>query len=151
MRHIFDFITQPKMPARDNTRCLAGRLKNYGNYVEMKHYEFYDEVLYQKKSCKNSNEEIQFISEEIKKHFKKLNSPSEEKIEILQKWRSAMKTEINAYEDEADFIHKIFSLNTQLEKVEGEFLFDSKVKLVEEMLKNEIALVRKISAEKYGH
>ena len=150
MRHDFDSITQPKINARFNTANLIGRLPNYTDYIDDKHYNFFDRVLYQEKNYEDSQRELEYLTKKIKKHFKKLETPPEEKIEMLQTWRHSLKSEMNAYKDESEFACNGGNVEEYMEVEIGDYFFEPKIKLIEKMLKDEIASVRKISAEKYG-
>lgn len=150
MRHVFDDVTQPKILARTNTDALIGRLENYDVNTDFSHFDFYNSFLYPPKTHAEDQEEAAFLTTSIKEHFASLNTPSDEKIEILQNWRSLIKTEKNAYNDEASFVNKE-NPKEYLEDAYGDFFFEAKIKIVEQVLKDEISAVRKLNAEKYGY
>jgi len=150
MHHILEEAVAPKMAARSNTENLIGRLKNYTVYKNEEHLYFYEDNLYQKMSFKNTQEEIKYLNTIIKNHFKGFKTPSEEKIEVMQTWRHLLKSELNAYTDQAKFACKEKTPDEYLKDKYGDYLFEPKIKLIEQILKDEIAGVRKISAEKYG-
>jgi len=150
MRHIFDNVTQPKIAARNNTGILIGRLKNYDKNIDWKHFEFYANDLYQKVQNNDIKNEFNLITKKTNKYFKELNTTSEEKIEVLQRWRHGLKTELNAYTDEANYFNKKNPKKHRKEDA-GAYFFEQKIKLLEQMLKDEINAVRKLSAEKYAN
>lgn len=149
MRHVFDYLTQPKIFARYNTVALIGRMKNFTADTNFDHFLFYNSVLYGPKTHKIDKNEIKFLTKKINEHFKELETPADEKIEILQCWRGLLKTESNAYGEEAEFVCKE-NPEQYLKDNWGDFFFEPKIKLLEKMLKEEIAGERALSAQKYG-
>ena len=149
MRHIFDYMTQPKILGRTNTSNLVGKLKNYNHIKDMKHFDFYIGNLYRSRQCTEDQKEISLVAEHIKDHFEVLKSSPEEKIEILQKWRYGLKTEVNAYNDEAGFACKENPKKYLKESIR-DYFFEGKIRLIEQLLKDEIATVRTGHAEKLG-
>jgi len=153
MWHSIEKMVQTKIAARQNAKSLIGRLKNFTEAKNQKHTDFYCDELYQRKELKDVSDEKQLkvISSSMKRHFEDLKTPSDEKIEILQRWRYSLKTELNAYKEECRYIcKKMGNPDTTFNNLYGDYLFAPKIKIVEDMLKDEIASVRKLSAEKYG-
>jgi len=148
-RHLFDFVTQPKTIARTNTQSLTGRLENYTEKIDMKHFDFYSDKLYTDKVFKNDEKELEILTKKIKKYFNKSKTTSDEKIEILQNWRGGLISEIAAYTDEAIYMNKE-NPGKILDQTLKELFLEPKLKLIEQILKDEIIAVRKISAEKFG-
>lgn len=151
MRHFFDCITQPKFTARDNTQTLLGRLENYTEIKDTKHYNFYDSVLYNYKKFQNDETENKYITGRIENHFEKNETTPDEKIEILQNWRHSLKAEVNAFSDGVKAIKDISNPQAAARKILNQFFFVPKIEIVEEMLKNEINSVRKACAKQYGN
>lgn len=149
MRHLLDAVTQPKYTARNNTMCLVGRLKNYSDKIDDKHFEMFDKLLYAPKKFEDSKMETIYVKETLNEYFKKSKTPTEEKIEILQKWRYDLKTEVNAYIDEAQLADKL-NPKRYIKETVGEFFLLQKIEIIEEILKKEITGARKLNAENIG-
>lgn len=149
LTHFFEYITQPKTIARSNTDCLVGRIENYTKKRDLKHFNFYEKVLYTPKKCKNDEKEIKRITERINKYFQKNEVSGEEKIEILQNWRSGLKSELKAYTDEAKYTSNVLH-DGDFETPLDILFFEPKIKLLNKMLKKEIAGERALSEQKWG-
>jgi hypothetical protein len=149
MRHLLDYATQPKLSARSNIGAIIKKLGNGSDSRMVRHWDFYSDTLYEKKVYEDNQKELSELVKKVNFHFKALRTPAEEKIEILQNWRNGLKTESNAYADEARFACKK-NPDKYTEKDVGDFLFEGKIKMVNQMLKDEIAAVRKESALKFG-
>lgn len=149
MLHVFDYLTQPKTLARNNGSCLVGKIKSYTDNKDLEHFNFYDKVIYAPKKFKEDKIETECLKTRIESHFKKLNSSSEEKIEILQNWRCRLKSEVRAYSDEAPLANKN-NPKQYIQETVGYLFMEPKIKLLEKMLKDEIASVRNLNAQKWG-
>jgi hypothetical protein len=151
MKHFFDYITQPKSIARDNTTYLIGKLENFTEKKNDKHLTFYDNVLYHPKKYKNDEKEMNYLKGRLGKYFDKNPTPPAEKIEILQNWRGGLKAERDAYADEQVCISSDKEIvEAAVKEAKEYFFFEPKIKLVEQMLKEEISAVRKQHAKNYG-
>lgn len=146
MRHVFDFVTQPKILARSNTDSLVGKIEDYSKGMSMYHFKFYENFFYKPQQNKNIKKEMNFLSKNVREHFEALECQPEEQIEILQSWRHLLKTEVNAYTDQTKSAFKGEKTDETIEK----FAFRPKIKLIEKMLNEEIAGIRKLNAQKWG-
>jgi hypothetical protein len=149
MRHFFDYMTQPKLAARSNTAAIIAKLGKGSESSVSSHLDVYSDLLYQPKTFEDNQAEISVLAKKLNGYFKSMRTPAEEKIEILQKWRSGLKTELNAYNDEAKFACKD-SPDKYWKENAADYLFKDKIKLVEQALKDAISAVRKESALKFG-
>lgn len=157
--HFFDFIYNPKIASRLNSMPLFDRFIGYGKRAEA-HYELYETQLYAKefqdhlgisKDPLRIKQRSESIKNKIYEHFNKLHVSSEEKIEILQKWRYSLLTEKDSY---TDGIVKNMILNNKPDidqavnkTVNEEYFFTDKIAIVENCLKAEISKFKNRIAE----
>lgn len=148
-RHLFDYITQPKIVARSNTKFLIGLLKDVNYKTIVSNWNFYSEFLRKPELTKEAIKEDLFLLENRKKlvqtHFH--STSTKQRIEHLQEWRHRLKTEKSAFTDELSKTHYILngkSINKlRLEDFHSFFRFPEKIKILKELLKDEITSVRK--------
>ena len=94
LRHFFDAITQTKILALENK---ISRIKN--RYA---HWDFYEKVIYFDHSSEKDKELIiPKLKNQIEMHFNKHKTSLTDRAITLKYWRSDMKTELNAYRDDA--------------------------------------------------
>jgi hypothetical protein len=148
-RHFFTHITEPKYTANK----LAKKLTPEDNKLA---WNFYEKILYKEeftfpngsilKEAKATRRN--FVKEKIGQFFKANPFPSDQKIEILKKWRYNLKDESKAFDSSLSSYWKNQSTSGKQESfipkgfVENNLFFPEKIKIVEKMLAAEIAKVR---------
>lgn len=107
VRHLMDYAYSPKYTARTNSMSAYYKFDGYF-FRSHKYAGFYDEQIY----ARNSEN----FGENLKNLFADKNITSPEKIEVLQKWRHRVKTEINAFSDGIKYDNK-YKLNRKIDEI----------------------------------
>ena len=134
-RHLADYIYHPKYLAKERDMFRLGLFNDTWDRT-------YDNFLYKQINISNNNEKkdvLKTIEDTVKKNLEKYNS--KEKITTLQNMRYYLQSELNAYNQEYQFIKKTEEKYPQLitEKTNIEsFMFEDKIKIIEKILKETI-------------
>lgn len=175
-RHIFDAITNSSSSARINSSPLGDKITGFDKRFE-KYTNFYGTVLY---GFELNREEIidimktphlavpkrkAIMRERIEGIFNDPQATSEEKIEMLEKWRYRLQSEENAHIDGIVYQHKFDEIHSDPSEVEKQtqsinaeisnmvvdcYFFSGKIDVIKEMLAEELAKTRNAHAESLG-
>lgn len=162
-RHLFDRITDSVSLARVNAIPLKGKFKGYSERSN-KYINFCFSKLYPpefklqeiREMGVNSSTIISNKKSTIRKGIEEVfDDPQvtyEEKIEVLEQWRSNLRTEQNACVDGIAYKNK-FNKKQPTEEDSGiidRFFYKGKIEVIEEVLAEELAKARNKHAESLG-
>lgn len=159
-RHFFDYVTNPLSLAKHNDKPVSVKSPDH-KFRFIKSWDFYQSKLYGNEVKDSPGitiaERKALNKKNIEEIFTVLQTPSKEKIEVLNDWREQLRTEINAWTDGItyqDLFDRKGKTPSKFAKtdikytIEQKYFYRGKLEVIEELLAEELAKARNDNIDK---